>query len=383
MHTSKLLALALGVILPHFTRADPRCSEISFDTTIRSAKAEKIELPSLNLNTPDLIGGLLNSVLGYVGHIWPLVPVEGTYSISATFCEPETYNGADAVQILVHGATYNKLYWSGLGLPHDQAEPYDWARFAATKGYAVLAIDRPGAGNSSHPDPLLKVQANLEAEVLHQTVLQLRNGRIGGKKFPKVVGVGHSLGSVFAMRATQLYPQDFDALVLTGWSVNFVENLPKLLKTGILPARVGIPERFVHLELLYLAGTIRRAIRDLFYGPEGTFDPDIERYNWEHRDVVAAGELITILSGSTETTYAGPVQIINGQLDSLFCSPTDGKCAPGPDAPPGNTAPLFPSAVNFTTNIVPNTGHCLNLHHSARETFSIAHDFLHDNIVEV
>jgi len=367
-----------SLILPLVARAAPGCSEITLTVTA-SSEAHDIVAPNLDPSDSNFVDGLVNTVVGDVGRIWPIIPVEGTYDISATFCEPEKYNDANAVQILSHGATYNKLYWTGLGLPKDQAEPYDWTRVATDKGYAVLAIDRPGSGNSTHPDSVLEVQASLEAEVIHKVVQQLRNGKIGDKKFSKVAYVGHSMGSLIGMRATQLHPQDFDALILTGWSANFVENFPKVLAGVLLPAAVEIPSRFSHLDPFYLVLTIQEVVRQFFYGPDKTFDPAVEQYNWDTRDAVGTGELVSILAGTTETTYSGPVHVIVGELDAAFCSPL-GKCTSGPNAPPGNTESLFPNAESFTYDIIPNTGHSLNVHFNAHDTFKAAHKFLRKTI---
>ncbi|KAK2791208.1 hypothetical protein FQN53_006046 [Emmonsiellopsis sp. PD_33] len=150
------------------------------------------------------------------------------------------------------------------------------AHFATDRGYAVLAIDRLGSGTSRHPDPLLEVQASLEAEILHQIVLQLRNGELG-KKFSKVAYIGHSRGSLFGIRATQLHPQDFDAVILTGWSANFVENFSKILVGVFLPAALELRNRFAALHPLYLVLTIQQFVRQALYGPDGTFDPAIEQ----------------------------------------------------------------------------------------------------------
>lgn len=375
----QLLWLALGLILPLFAHAAPTCSEITLPVTASSFAHDTV-LPNLNPNDPNFLDDLINTGGGDLGRLWPILPVGGTFSISGIFCEPEVYNEANAVQLLAHGATYNKLYWSGLGLPEVQAKPYDWTRYAAEKGYAVLTIDRLGAGNSSHPDPVFDVQASLEAEVLHQIVRQLRNGEVGGRQFSKVVYVGHSMGSLIGMRSTQLHPKDYDALILTGWSANFVENFPKVAVGTLLPADVAIPNRFGNLDPFYLVLTIQQFVREAFFGPAGSFDPAIEQYNWDHRDVVSTGEMISILAGTTKTPYAGPVQIIDGQLDTIFCKASDGKCSRGRDTPPGNAVNLFPNAKSFTYNLIPDTGHCLNLHFSAQHTFSVAHDFLQHHV---
>lgn len=378
MHSYQLLLLAPGLLFPLFAQAAPKCSPISLSLAA-SSQASDVDIPNLNLKDPNPVDGLLNTLVGDAGHVWPLVPVGDTYNITATLCEPEEYNQANAVQLLAHGATYNKLYWSGLGLPADQAKQYDWTRFATDKGYATLAIDRLGSGNSTRADPLLEVQSNLEAEIIHQIAQKLRNGQVGHKKFSRVAYVGHSMGSLIGMRATQLHPEDFDAVILTGWSANFLENFPKIVAGVLLPAAVAIPSRFANLNPLYLALSFQKAVRYAFYGPNGTYDPAVEQYNWDHRDAVGTGELVSILAGSTKTTYAGPVHIIDGDLDAAFCSPGP-KCVRGPNTAPGNTVSLFPNAKNFTYSLIPNTGHCLNLHYSADKTFTSAHDFLHDNL---
>ncbi|KAJ5179644.1 alpha/beta-hydrolase [Penicillium capsulatum] len=378
MKSYQFLGLIPSLLFPLFAHAARRCSEISLSVAA-SSQADDIVLPSLNLKDPNFVDGLLNSVVGGAGRVWPLIPVGDIFNITAILCEPETYNDANAVQLLAHGATYNKLYWSGLGLPDDQARQYDWTRFANEKGYATLAIDRLGSGNSSHADPLLEVQATLEAEIIHGVVQQLRDGKIGNKKFSKVAYVGHSMGSLIGMRATQLHPQDFDAVILTGWSANFLENFPKIVAGALLPASMAIPTRFANLNPLYLVLSVQKAVRHAFYGPDGSFDPAVEQYNWDHRDAVGTGELVSILAGTTITAYAGPVNVIDGEYDAAFCSPGP-KCARDPNTAPVNTAPLFPDAKNFTYSLIPNTGHCLNLHFSADKTFASAHDFLNDNL---
>lgn len=359
-------------LLPALAQAASGCSDLTLSITA-SAQGHDVVIPNLSGDDSNIIDDIVNGVVGDAGRLWPLIPVGGTYDISATYCEPETYNSANAVQLLVHGQTYNKLYWSGLGLSSEQAKPYDWTRVAMEKGYATLAIDRIGAGNSSHPDPLLEVQETLEAEINHQIVSKLRNGDIGGKKFSKVVYVGHSVGSLLGMRSTQLHPEDYDALLLTGWSGNFLENFPKIAEGVLVPAATEFPTRFGELNPLYFVLTLRSFIRQAFYGPDGSFDPAVELYDYEHRDICGLGELVSILAGTTETNYAGPVHIINGDVDAAFC---DDKCVSGPKSAPGSSWSLFPKATSFTYDIIPNTGHCLNVHHSSNETFMAAHDFL-------
>ena len=48
----------------------------------------------------------------------------------------------------------------------------------------------------------------------------LRNGEIGGTKFSKIVGVGHSYGSIQVQAITATQPSALDSALLTGFSMN-------------------------------------------------------------------------------------------------------------------------------------------------------------------
>lgn len=372
---SKLPILLLGLGF-HFTNAEPSCSDLIIKVSAHSEPKEIILPPEGFKSSP--LYDVLNAVVGNIGRFWPPFPVGGTYDISAIYCEPKDAGAVDTVQLLSHGATYNKLYWHGLGLPKEEARKYSWAHAATEKGYATLAIDRLGVGNSTHPDPALEVQQHLSAEIILEIAEQLRKGEVVNKKFSKVVLVGHSMGSLIANVATQRRPKAFDAVILTGWSTNFIENSPKVFAGLQLPAALVDPTRFKHLNLGYLTFSLKVAVTRLFYGPEGTYDQKVRDFDWDHRDVVGAGEFITLLEGTNVSPYPGPIHIIDGEIDQSFCK--DGKCSPGPEAIPGNTASTFPNSRNFTYSITPGTAHDLNLHKSAPKTFEAASEFLKYNL---
>jgi pimeloyl-ACP methyl ester carboxylesterase len=114
------------------------------------------------------------------------------------------------VQVLTHGATLDSTYW-------DFATGYSYINAATAAGYATFSYDRLGVESSAHPDPIQVVQAALQVEILHQLVVLLRAAPgLGGKLFKNVVGVGHSAGSTFTQAVSAKYPNDFDAVVLTG-----------------------------------------------------------------------------------------------------------------------------------------------------------------------
>jgi hypothetical protein len=77
------------------------------------------------------------------------------------------------IQLLVHGATQNKYYWSALGPVGEgyEEEKYSWFNFARARGYHTMVIERLGVGGSSHPNPdfvQLLVEANITSTIIQQ-----------------------------------------------------------------------------------------------------------------------------------------------------------------------------------------------------------------------
>ena len=64
------------------------------------------------------------------------------------------------------------------------------------------------------------VQSPTDLAIATQFATMLRDGQIGGTKFSKVVGVGHSYGSVQMQALTASAPQLLDGVLLQGFSMN-------------------------------------------------------------------------------------------------------------------------------------------------------------------
>ncbi len=87
--------------------------------------------------------------------------------------------------ILVHGATYGKWMWNVPG--------YSWINhFVADLGYSVLAIDRLGYGDSSHPNGDL-LTPWYQACTLKKMLCQIKKNQ--GQR--PIIWVGHSMGALF------------------------------------------------------------------------------------------------------------------------------------------------------------------------------------------
>jgi hypothetical protein len=70
--------------------------------------------------------------------------VNGSYSISGTFCSP-TSGGGETVLLASHGLGFDREYWD----PAVQSEKYSFVDFAIAKGYSVFFYDRLGVSKSS------------------------------------------------------------------------------------------------------------------------------------------------------------------------------------------------------------------------------------------
>jgi hypothetical protein len=113
--------------------------------------------------------------------------VSDTFTINGVYCKPLLVKH-NTLQLLVHGITYDKTYWSGLGV----GNLYNYQAFASLNGYATLAIDRLGHGaNPQRPDPFTVVQAPVHVEIIHQLIHTIRSTSVNplGRKFSKIAYV--------------------------------------------------------------------------------------------------------------------------------------------------------------------------------------------------
>src|SRR5258708_38656918 len=111
-------------------------------------------------------------------------------SLYGELCVPAT-GTPSVVQLLVHGATYNRYYSDWPYRP----DFYSYVRQMVGAGYATLNIERLGYDRSTHPLSTLVTLPN-GTETLRQVVDKLRNGEIGGRAVSRAVWVGHSLGTL-------------------------------------------------------------------------------------------------------------------------------------------------------------------------------------------
>lgn len=135
-----------------------------------------------------------------------LAPGEpATHTIAGTLCKPRGYDHNRSIDILVHGATYNRSYWDF----EYNSPQYSYAKKAVEDGRTVFFYDRLGNGKSSML-PSASVTMQADAYALHQIIQQFRKDH-----YKQVNVVGHSFGSMIAQLEASQY-NDIDRLVVTG-----------------------------------------------------------------------------------------------------------------------------------------------------------------------
>jgi pimeloyl-ACP methyl ester carboxylesterase len=316
----------------------------------------------------------------------PIGDLAGPQHVLVKLCLPDG-PPPSTVQLLVHGITYDHRYWN-IADPADPASNrYSWEAAAAGAGYATLAIDRIGNGQSSHPISAL-VDINSNASVVHQVVQALRAGAIESPgspvAFDKVVLVGHSYGSMTAWFAASRY-QDVDGLIITGATHNVREvQAPLSVEANHYPAMLDPQFASSGLDPGYV--TSRPGTRAaLFYTDYAMddglgVDPRIIERDEQTKGTVTQFELVNYpIVFRTALDIRTPVLLVIGDQDVLFCgqAPLDlGAPCSSATALVASEAHWYGPSASLDAVILRGTGHNLNAFPSAPRAFGMAMDWL-------
>ncbi|MEN3281361.1 MAG: hypothetical protein V7607_2501 [Solirubrobacteraceae bacterium] len=273
--------------------------------------------------------------------------------LSGQLCRPALSNPR-TVQLLVHGATYNKRYWDW----PDRYPYYSYVRAAVGAGYATFAVDQLGAGASSHP-PSSAVTLTSAATAIHEVVTQLRSGAVGGGAFRRVLWVGHSMGSFTAWTYAARY-DDIDGYLLTGLLHTIRPTAADFWANSIGPAGGALDAGY----LTTLPGT-----RDELFYHRPTTENTVVATDEATKDAVSAGVLGEAAAtpppeSALSRVIHVPTLVVLGDKDFLWCGPPD-----GPQCTQANVlaaeAPYYSPSAGLEVRITPDTGHNLNLHLTA------------------
>ena len=285
------------------------------------------------------------------------------YQLAGWLCQPD--RTTTTVQLLIPGLTYTHRYWTG---PETGT---DYTTAALTGGDAVYLIDRIGTGASDRP-PADQVTTTTEATVTHQAVRALRDGTLG--RFTRVVGVGHSYGSVVAMAEAATY-HDVDALVLTGLLHDIrVDEMTRFI-TDLHPAAADPKFTDTAPPDGYL--TTRPGSRAGYFLDPHTAVRGAADWDEQTKTTATTGELT--FTPDDELAYSRavtvPVLIVMGEADALFCGTGQPCTTPADICQREHTA--FPASTALAAATIPRTGHSINLHRRAPLAFKAITTWLH------
>jgi pimeloyl-ACP methyl ester carboxylesterase len=195
--------------------------------------------------------------------------------------------------------------------------------------------------------------------VLHQIVQVLRSGQLG-TAFPKVVTVGHSLGSLISMMEAGTY-HDVDGVVLSGISHSFVTLGVAVLFPDFVPTQIDPVLAKRNLPLGYVTTRVGTREQHFYYAP--TADPAIVALDEATKETGTAAELATIPTAlPLSLQITAPVVIINGDRDQLICG--DQPCS-SPLNPFHTERLFYPQARSYDEVLLPQSGHDITLQTNA------------------
>ncbi|UZJ56111.1 hypothetical protein CBS101457_005431 [Exobasidium rhododendri] len=304
-----------------------------------------------------------------------------TYSIRGHYCEPLGNKKANSSLIVgVHGVGFDASYWDFAYKPS-----YSFVKHAASYGYTSFIYDRLGCGGSEAPAQggFSAMQAPTEVAVLKDILTQLRNTTtIGGKSHSKITLMGHSYGSAQSQAISADYPDLIDGLVLTGFSTNGSSTPSFFQSATYTPAKniADLPQLKSRPDI-WLGTASAISDLELFFDPPNYDDGAFELAR-QTAQPVTLGSLTTISAiAGVAKNYTGPVYVIDGERDLPFCGR---NCfAPVPASPDENQASavkaLYPSASNFSSFILPETGHGIVVHRTSALSSELIMDFIISN----
>ncbi|PTB61884.1 alpha/beta-hydrolase [Trichoderma citrinoviride] len=314
------------------------------------------------------------------------IAVGGNFEISGHFCVPPTpRNGENILMIASHGVGFSKGVWDSAYRPDE----FSFVDAALAQGYAVLAYDRLGAGQSSLPDAYDDLQVPLQGEVLRALTEMALDGTIvtasektGGSSSiteytaDKVVHVGHSYGSIVTNWFLARYGSLSAGAILTGF---LIDNQFAGLKVEIADlsyAPEHNPALFANRTSGYLAfGSLTALQADSF--KKETLDPNVlTLWNDTIQSTLGVGEVLTLGTGVGDLVedFTGPLQIFVGENDFAYCA---GQCAGTFNMT--QLHGIYPNVKDLDVYLQPNTGHVVQLSLNATAGYQVLFGFLDKN----
>lgn len=257
-----------------------------------------------------------------------------------------------SVLLLLHGVSYGKWAWDLPG----SAPRYSTARTLAKAGYANIAIDRLGYGESSKPNGYT-LSLTYHAAVVGQIRDQLK---AAPHNFTKFGLVGHSAGTGIS-----------EIAAASGADVLIAEAYNSSATPAVVTAlNADVPAALTSDYFYFLNNPVQRA--DFFYNAATAAPAVIAKDNSLAAPTLSA-ELLNIYDDTmvrygAMATISSPVLLVAAGADEIF----------DPAAMPGELA-AFATATDKTLYVAPGVGHSLMLHKTAPVTNAVIVRWLRDH----
>ncbi|MCP4198735.1 MAG: alpha/beta hydrolase [Proteobacteria bacterium] len=293
-----------------------------------------------------------------------------TYNVVGELCwrgEPE----GKTLQLLISGAGYGPVYWD---FPYEP-ETYSYVLSASKKGYATFNLSRIGIGESDHPDGSL-LNVDVHAYVIHQVVQSLRYEM--DISFGPIVVVGHSMGSVITIALATRFPEGLDGIVLTGFVHNRNPDGSSAMAASAYSAAAD--PRFAEAGWADTYWTSRPGTRaDMFYVIDNS-DPEAIANDEATKETLSVSEVTSMRPyfGTNTLAIQFPVLILVGDDDIIGCS-EEFDCRDHEMVETHEQGFFSPEAC-IETNVIEQTGHNLNLHLNAPESYAVINDWMERRI---
>lgn len=355
----------------HGSFAALNCKHTVFTVTATAANKVIPSPAASSLSTQEGVNAFYASLPGLLNNATRQVR-GGSYHLAAEYCHavPEPKNQPAPLQILLHGsAGYTKEYWNR-GSWGNGSTKYSWTQAMNRAGYSTLVVDKLGNGESSHPDPLYDVQLPLQMETVYSLIQQIKTGKAQDIPAPlkgALTYVGHSSGCLLGAALAQTHPSAVDAVILTGYPAAKSNNKGGTPSYHYLPAALSRPNQFPkNLSYGHLRMNSEVNRTSAFYYP-GHYDHRIAHLDYETQGAQPIGEGFD-LGPPTQPAFKGKVLVVTGTKDPAICG-----FIPVNDCK-FNKSILTAVSDDFSANTgfdwyAPPSGHALNWHYSAPDTY--------------
>ncbi|CAF1486278.1 unnamed protein product [Adineta steineri] len=304
-----------------------------------------------------------------------------SYPIVTWFCwkNGTVLTANQTIHLTISGFTYDHTYWDFPYQPYN----YSYINYVienSNENIAVLNFDRFGVGLSGKPLFASTITGDVHAFVIYQLMEKLSQGYYHNISFPKIVLVGHALGTEIALivASNNVYNQYVCGVIATGFL--HLINPPSFASffASLYPA-VDDPKFKNQLvpadSLTTNPNTTQR--QDLFYNIQ---DADIKVIDKDEQlkaigsasEFTVARLFIPIETRNIPTTI--PILIVMGQRDILSCDLLNITLSCN-DANTIINREKDDYITNIEAYVLENSGHDVNLHRNARDWFQAALDW--------